>query len=321
MSGHALAHRSHCQNCEAPLSGPYCQQCGQHDVDYHKSIGPLAEDALEGFLHFDGKFFKSVKYLFLRPGFLTLEFIAGRRTRYAHPLRFYIFASFIFFAAGVLTTQKAKPKDPAEAKADAQDEAKEAKDAVDEAVAKVRANPELKDNALVKTALEGAAPSGPSSKWGWLNTKIKSVSNAEGNLDKKALSREIAHLLPTMLFLCMPLLALVLKVVYFRRGRLYIEHIIFALHVMTLIFLASLMSDLAKAMAELIGEGTGQFVAFASFCLTAWLVFRSFRVVYGQGKAKTLLKLSLVTCAYGIILLLGMAAISAASFYIVSRDA
>jgi Protein of unknown function (DUF3667) len=291
------------------LSGPYCQNCGQHDLDYHKSIVPLAEDALEGFLHFDGKFFKSVKYLFLRPGFLTLEFIAGRRTRYSNPLRFYIFASFIFFASGVLTQHTAKPKNPAEAKA------------VGEGASGTTANPELKDNALQKKAVDSAPSSGPGSKWGWLNTKIKGVSNAEGDLDKGALSREIAHLLPTMLFLCMPLLALVLKMVYFRSGRLYIEHAIFALHVMTLIFLASLLTDLAKALAELIGDGTAQFVAFASFCLSAWLVFRSFRVVYGQGKAKTLLKLSLVACAYGLILLMGMAAISVASFYIVSRGA
>jgi hypothetical protein len=324
MSGHAPAHRSNCQNCDTPLSGPYCPQCGQHDVDYHKSIGPLTEDALEGVLHFDGKFFKSVKYLFTRPGFLTTEFMAGRRTRYAHPLRFYIFASFLFFATRILTQPRSGGADDAANKAAVQARAKAA---VDEVKAEVRDNPVLKDNPRVRQALDaataapvGAAAGEPHSSWGWLNGKIKAY-NEDGDLDKKELSREIRHLLPTMLFLCMPLLAAVLKMVYGRSGRLYIEHLIFALHVMTLIFLASLLTDLAQAVAGLVGGGTENFVGFALFCLTAWLVYRSFRVVYGQGKGKTLLKIAIVSAAYGMILLLGMGAVSLASYYIVSREA
>jgi hypothetical protein len=53
------------------------------------------EDGLEGILHFDGKFFTSARYIFTRPGFLTTEFIAGRRARYMHPVRLYFFASFL----------------------------------------------------------------------------------------------------------------------------------------------------------------------------------------------------------------------------------
>ena len=101
MSGHPTTHRAHCQNCGAALTGPYCAQCGQHDVDYHRSIWHIVEDSIEGFFHLDGKFFRTVRYLFTRPGFLTREFIAGRRERYANPIRFYIFVSFVFFVIPV----------------------------------------------------------------------------------------------------------------------------------------------------------------------------------------------------------------------------
>src|SRR5580698_10261012 len=101
MSSNTSAGRSNCQNCGAPLHGPYCAACGQHDVDYHRSLGPILEDSLEGMLHFDGKFFRTVRLLFTKPGFLTKEFIAGRRVSYTQPLRLYIFASLLYFASGV----------------------------------------------------------------------------------------------------------------------------------------------------------------------------------------------------------------------------
>ena len=117
MSHSSSTHHSNCQDCGAPLTGPYCAQCGQHDVDYRGSAGHILEDAVEGALHFDGKFLKSARLLFSRPGFLTNEFIAGRRTRYTHPVRFYVFASFLFFFFTFVTGHRAPagPQAPAPA--------------------------------------------------------------------------------------------------------------------------------------------------------------------------------------------------------------
>ena len=47
--------------------------------------------------HFDGKFFITVKDLFAKPGFLSAEYMIGRRVRYLDPIRMYIFTSAIFF--------------------------------------------------------------------------------------------------------------------------------------------------------------------------------------------------------------------------------
>jgi hypothetical protein len=285
MAAHESAMRSHCQNCRHALTGPYCSNCGQHDVDYHRSFWHIVEDGIEGFFHLDGKFFKSIGYLFTRPGFLTNEFIAGKRARYSNPLRFYIFASFVFFA--VYALERPKPRPP------------------------VSSVPAAQQPSVLNAG----------SRWGWLDGKIKAAHDANGNLDTKAIASEFSHLMPTVLFLCMPLLAAVLKLAYLQGGRLYVEHLIFALHAITLVFLASLLTDLAEAAARLAGDGIAQFVGFSSFCLCAWLIYRSFRVVYGQGRWTTLLKVSIVGIAFGAILLLGIGALSVASFYIVARQA
>ncbi|MEI9809912.1 MAG: DUF3667 domain-containing protein [Bacteroidota bacterium] len=47
--------------------------------------------------HFDGKLFSSLKWLIAKPGFLSTEYLAGRRARYLHPIRMYVFTSAIFF--------------------------------------------------------------------------------------------------------------------------------------------------------------------------------------------------------------------------------
>lgn len=47
--------------------------------------------------HFDGKFVPTAGYLLARPGFLSKEYVSGRRQRYLHPVRMYVFTSALFF--------------------------------------------------------------------------------------------------------------------------------------------------------------------------------------------------------------------------------
>ncbi len=47
--------------------------------------------------HFDSKFFSTVKYLVFRPGLLSREYMAGRRSNFLHPVKMYVFTSAVFF--------------------------------------------------------------------------------------------------------------------------------------------------------------------------------------------------------------------------------
>src|SRR3954469_12259859 len=88
---------THCENCGAPLSGEFCSQCGQHAIDYRRSIFRVLLDAADSFLNWDTKFLHSMNQLLIRPWQLTNDFNAGRRARYVHPLRLYLIASVVFF--------------------------------------------------------------------------------------------------------------------------------------------------------------------------------------------------------------------------------
>src|SRR5678816_4291738 len=88
---------THCENCGAPLSGEFCSQCGQHAIDYRRSILRVLWDAADSFLNWDTKFLHSLNQLLIWPWHLTNDFNAGRRARYVHPLRLYLIASIVFF--------------------------------------------------------------------------------------------------------------------------------------------------------------------------------------------------------------------------------
>src|SRR3954470_2610918 len=88
---------THCENCGAPLAGEFCSQCGQHAIDYRRSIFRVLLDAADSFLNWDTKFLHSMNQLLIRPWHLTNDFNSGRRARYVHPLRLYLIASIVFF--------------------------------------------------------------------------------------------------------------------------------------------------------------------------------------------------------------------------------
>lgn len=87
-----------CANCGTPLAGPYCGQCGQHVADYHRSLWRFIQDFLDNSFCWDNKFLRTVEPLVRQPGFLTQEFMAGRRVRYVHPLRLFLFTSAVSLA-------------------------------------------------------------------------------------------------------------------------------------------------------------------------------------------------------------------------------
>lgn len=97
MSHSAERKEKVCLNCNARVFGPYCQVCGQHNVEPKETAWGLVVHFFNDITHFEGKFITSLRYLFFKPGLLTAEYIRGRRNSYMNPVRMYVFASAFFF--------------------------------------------------------------------------------------------------------------------------------------------------------------------------------------------------------------------------------
>src|SRR5215472_17199791 len=97
-----------CPNCSTALQGKFCHHCGEKDFHAKElSSRHFFEHALEELTHLDSKAFATLRYLFKRPGFLTAEFIAGRKTKYMKPLSLFLVAS-----AMLLLANSIRPRSP-----------------------------------------------------------------------------------------------------------------------------------------------------------------------------------------------------------------
>ena len=97
-----VTHETNCLNCGAELLGPFCSACGQH-AHVHRTLTAFFHDLLHGVLHFEGKTWRTLPLLALKPGELTRRYIDGQRARFVSPIALFLFCVFITFAAMSLT--------------------------------------------------------------------------------------------------------------------------------------------------------------------------------------------------------------------------
>lgn len=88
-----------CLNCGFTLDKiyNYCPNCGQGNHDDNVSFGTLVGDFFSTYFAIDSKFGKTVRPFFLKPGYLTNQYISGKRVTYAHPIRLYLIVSIFYF--------------------------------------------------------------------------------------------------------------------------------------------------------------------------------------------------------------------------------
>jgi hypothetical protein len=89
-----------CPSCGTELLGTYCHRCGEKTFREHDlSLKHFFLHGLHEFTHLDSKIFATLRYLFTRPGFLTQEYVAGRRSHYMKPLSLFLVACTLLLLA------------------------------------------------------------------------------------------------------------------------------------------------------------------------------------------------------------------------------
>jgi len=92
-----LRKENDCLNCGAMVQGRYCHVCGQENTEPKETFWHMFTHFFYDITHFDGSFFVTLKDLLFKPGFLSREYMLGRRKKYLHPVRMYVFTSAVFF--------------------------------------------------------------------------------------------------------------------------------------------------------------------------------------------------------------------------------
>ncbi len=316
---------ANCSNCGAPLHGKFCSDCGQPIEGLVRHFGSVLGDVMDSLFNIDGRTAHTLLPLYFRPGKITLDYFAGRRARYVTPFRLiFLLAIVAFLAIQLMLRTSSTPivqydsttpptasvtADPAPS-ATAQDNPFANGD--------IKLNDKVVWNRQSKPWQPAWLPGFADS---WLNDAIEHARNnlhdmSSGNTaDTKRAARRLMDgtfaVAPQVLFALLPVFALLLKVFYVFKRRLYMEHLIVAMHshafimlsVLVLVALALLRSWLAPHAAW-IGGLFGLLQAAGWIWLLAYLLIMQKRV-YRQGWFMTWLKYLGVGLCYSVLLAIG----------------
>ena len=98
LSGPSVQPARTCATCGSPISGKFCSGCGELEASTRRyDLRHFVVETVEHFTHADHNVFRSLRLLLFKPGFLTSEFMAGRRKKYLGPAQLFLMTNLVFF--------------------------------------------------------------------------------------------------------------------------------------------------------------------------------------------------------------------------------
>jgi hypothetical protein len=318
-----------CLNCGANLTGRYCQDCGQENVEPKESTWHLIVHFFNDVTHFDGKFFTTMKPLLFKPGFLTDEYVKGRRAGYLNPIRMYLFISAIFFLLlmsvvgdNALIEEKADNQTVTTFKVGSGDDVITFKNSI--------SGKELIDS-LKKQNIELSAEEERTIVANSKRTTVHEYDSVQHTLPKnqrdnfiyrhywrkilaamemqrsntqefkRRILTNLFHSLPKVLFITLPFFAMMLMLLYIRHRKhyYYVSHVIFTIHIYCFSFILWTIALVLKGV-PFVGSTLTTLIPIIIF----FYLYKAMRRFYKQRRGITILKFILVYFGIGILVLL-----------------
>jgi hypothetical protein len=336
---HAVSHgrlrkETNCLNCDAQVDGRYCKNCGQENLEPKQTFWHLVTHFFNDVTHFDGKFFTTLKSLLLKPGFLTEEYVKGRRMKYLDPVRMYLFVSFAFFlmylAVGNDADKLRYSHDP------------ELVHAIDSIIAIDKGSNDfnmkgaeingknvmlfnfgdnysqgLKHYDSLQNTLPDSLKSDELSQYleksiiGVANTYYQNPYDFMGNLMDK-----FYHSFSKVFFISLPIFSLVLTLLYIRRRKefFYVSHAIFTLHCYIVAWFFLLIIAIIKALIPDSDVLSAIMTLLLYFGLSVYILVAMLRF-YKQSGLKTGIKWLILIVIMSVLLLLILLGLLINSFF------
>jgi hypothetical protein len=269
-----------CLNCGELLFGIYCMKCGQKDVSYSKSLGSVLSVFFESWFSLDNRTLRSVFPLFFRPGYLSTQFVAGKRMSFASPFKLYLFSSICYF---FLFNTSLSIDDKAYDNSLFNKQTEKAEDQENTYDANLHSRNGdtiyLRNTSMTSNVTKS-------------NKFADRISVNLKNPDK--LRRSLLKGFSYMVFALMPLFALLLKWIMGEKKKYYFDHLVLTVHfhAFALLFFSLLL--LAKITL-------GLTVAFYLFPVVVIYLFVSVKQFHNESWAKSIAKSITILSVYGLI--------------------
>lgn len=96
-----------CPSCGHPVTARFCPHCGERRPDEQRySLRHFMAESVEAVLNTDGRLLRTLRTLLTRPGVLTADYFAGRRTPFLRPLQLFLLCNVFFFVAQGLSENR-----------------------------------------------------------------------------------------------------------------------------------------------------------------------------------------------------------------------
>ncbi len=284
---------NNCLNCGSTVQGKFCSNCGQENLEIRENFSHLMNHAISDYFHFDHQFFNTLKPLLFKPGFLTNEYMAGKRVKYLHPVKMYIFISVVYFLLAFQQREtQAKVnfniKVPTEKQANKQSNTKsESPDSTYEQyqASQLKLPASKRDGAIVH----------------WGTKKAYAYSKKYGKNSLEVFQEQVEHNIPKSMFVLMPLFALGLQIAFRKNKKFYVEHLIYSFHFHCFLFLLSSVVIALALLLPLSWTAAGGVLAILEFVFVLIYFYKSLRVVYHRSRFRTLTKMIGITLSYLIM--------------------
>ncbi|MBA4055589.1 MAG: hypothetical protein C0490_12815, partial [Marivirga sp.] len=92
-----------CKSCGNKFQGLYCNLCGEKIIEANdRKFSVFLNKVLISTTIVDNKFARSLWLIITKPGFLSREYVDGRRVKYMRPLQVFFILNLIYFLFPVL---------------------------------------------------------------------------------------------------------------------------------------------------------------------------------------------------------------------------
>jgi hypothetical protein len=290
-----------CLNCGTYMrsTDQFCPNCGQKRTEHHDtSVGHMIRESFLDYFHVDSALKNSLTPLLLKPGYLTEEYLRGKRAMYVQPFKMFLVISLVYFLFGsiempeLLNPKKSKPNNkesylgtksqmesPNELKFSVKDEALllDPPDTMRKFISKFGLN------VYVRYKYPDA---GPVERY-LLKKAIKI------NLSEKSFSDVLRQNASKLIFFLLPVAALLFRFLNYKKRRYYFDHLIFSIHFHTVVFLLFILFHFLAILYEV-----PMLIQIGVILVYLFLAMRRF---YGQSYLASTGKLFLFLLMYGAI--------------------
>ena len=322
----------------------FCPHCGQKDTDGRITIGEFITAFFEAVFNIDSKLIRSIWNLFI-PGKLTVEYFKGRHKSFAQPLRlFFVLAVIHFTIIGFVALDEIKfdftpfnsiQNDQVrselvnkiqEIEQSQADSVVNEVSVLDSLVEIINRDTTISDSSVIIFYYDQDSSkilTRPMDRNDAMNmnfedlivkydvtqyiSKVTLKQQIKFRKDPNSFTRFTLGNLVWMLLVMMPTLALFMKLLFIRRKRYFVEHLVFLFHWHSFAFL--ILSIFLLCLKWIDRSWTGAVIILI-------LIFGYFALkrYYGQGFIKSLLKYVILLFVYAFLISVMLFITSAISF-------